>query len=232
MVDLTAEMAGLLTALGPAPEGRARVVQFVSARKGEGASTVARAYARLAAAHARRPVWLVDADLETQGQMAAVGAHPELFGQLGKASGASPDGSAFFTIQPPNRTAQGRVTPDHVMFLARPALGKRLWVTRLRRDSMSYDQRAHVIPSPDYWRALARHAEQIVIDTPSVDRSEAALTLAPYADDSVIVLAAEETDAALAGKLRDALEQAGGRVAGLVLNRMRAVSAPQRGRAA
>ena len=221
MVDLTADMATLLTALPPAPPGRGRVVQFVSARKGEGTSTVVRAYARLAAAHANRPVWLVDADLETQGQMAAVGAHPELFGPLGKAAGASPDGSAFFTVSPPNRNRDGSLTPDAAMFLARPALGKRLWVTRLRRDSMSFDQHARVVPSPYYWRALSRHADEVVIDAPSADRSETALTLAPFADTNVIVLAADETDTALASRLRDAIERAGGRVAGVVLNRMR-----------
>ena len=231
MVDLTEDMASLLTTLGPGPAERGRVIQFVSARKGEGASTVARAYARLAAAHARKPVWLVDADLETQGQMAAIGAHPELFGLLGKAAGASPDGSAFFTIQPPSQTSRGRPIPDSAMFLARPALGKRLWVTRLRRDSMSYDQHARVAPAPGYWRALSRHAGEVVIDAPSADRSEAALSIAPHIDASVIVLAADETDAALAADLRDAIERAGGRVAGLVLNRLR-VSRNKRSRAA
>jgi Mrp family chromosome partitioning ATPase len=97
---------------------------------------------------------------------------------------------------------------------------------------MGYDQRAHVAPSPAYWRALSRHAEEVVVDAPSTDRSQAALTIAPYVDASVIVFAAEETDPALAADLRDAIERAGGRVAGLVLNRMRAGAKPKRNRAA
>ena len=59
MVDLTTEMAGLWAALGPAPAHRGRVIQFVSATSGEGVSTVAREYARLAAVRARKPVWLI-----------------------------------------------------------------------------------------------------------------------------------------------------------------------------
>ena len=46
MVDLTSEMAGLWAALGPAPSHRGRVIQVVAANSGEGASTVAREYAR------------------------------------------------------------------------------------------------------------------------------------------------------------------------------------------
>ena len=49
MVDLTSEMAALWAALGPAPGHRGRVVQIAAAGSGEGVSTVARDYARLAA---------------------------------------------------------------------------------------------------------------------------------------------------------------------------------------
>ncbi|MEY3842111.1 MAG: hypothetical protein RLZZ542_1221, partial [Pseudomonadota bacterium] len=77
MVDLTSEMAALWAALGPAPGHRGRVVQIAAAGSGDGVSTVAREYARLAAVRARRPVWLIDADLARQGQMDAVAAQPQ-----------------------------------------------------------------------------------------------------------------------------------------------------------
>ena len=86
MVDLTTEMAALWAALGPAPGHRGRVVQIAAANTGEGVSTVAREYARLAAVRARRPVWLIDADLAQQGQLEAVAAEPDRFGALGKAA--------------------------------------------------------------------------------------------------------------------------------------------------
>ena len=79
MVDLTTEMAGLWAALGPAPAHRGRVIQFVSATSGEGVSTVAREYARLAAVRARKPVWLIDGDLAQQGQEDAVAAEAVSF---------------------------------------------------------------------------------------------------------------------------------------------------------
>ena len=77
MVDLTTEMAGLWAALGPASAHRGRVIQFASATTGDGVSTVAREYARLAAVRARKPVWLIDGDLSQQGQMDAIAAEPE-----------------------------------------------------------------------------------------------------------------------------------------------------------
>ena len=52
MVDLTTEMAALWAALGPAPGHRGRVIQIAAAGSGEGVSTVAREYARLAAVRA------------------------------------------------------------------------------------------------------------------------------------------------------------------------------------
>ncbi|MDD3836297.1 MAG: sugar kinase, partial [Phenylobacterium sp.] len=60
MVDLSAEMAGLWASLGAPAAGAGRIVQFIAARRGEGASTVAREFAHFAARRAGRSVWLVD----------------------------------------------------------------------------------------------------------------------------------------------------------------------------
>ena len=54
MVDLNTEMADLWASLGTPAPGRARAVQFVAARRGEGTSTVAREFARFAARRAGR----------------------------------------------------------------------------------------------------------------------------------------------------------------------------------
>ncbi|MGZ3298718.1 MAG: transcriptional regulator, partial [Asticcacaulis sp.] len=106
-VDLTREMADLMSALGRPQGRRGRVLLFASACSGEGVSTVAREYARCEAAFARRPVWLVDADLGAQTQMIALGQDPRRFGPPGKLSKASPDGSVFFRVSPQGRDASG-----------------------------------------------------------------------------------------------------------------------------
>ena len=136
MVDLTSEMAQLWASLGPPPPGRARVVQFAAARSGEGTSTVAREFARLAVGRATKPVWLVDLDLMGPGQAAAIAAERAQYGPLGKAAAATPDGSVFFTVQPPARDRAGRPIPDARYLTARPVGGRKLWVTDFRKDAL------------------------------------------------------------------------------------------------
>ena len=209
MVDLTGEMAALWAALGPARPDRGRVVQFIAATSGEGTSTVAREFARLSAVRARRPVWLIDADLTSQSQQQAIAS-------------ASPNGSCFFTIQPPMRARDGTPIADARLLSARPCLGRRLWVSGFRGDLMRAGQRPLAVPRGAYWDAMRRHAETVVIDSPSADRSDFGLTLSPFADAVVLVVAAEAADAGAPAALRDALESAGARCAGLVFNRAQA----------
>ena len=219
MVDLTTEMAGLWAALGPTPGHRGRVLQFVAATHGEGTSTVAREFARLAAVRARKPVWLVDADLTAQQQLEAVAAQPERFGRLGKAAYASPDGSCFFTVSPRLTARDGRPVPPARLLLAQPCLGGRLWVTRLRAQALRSGQRIEALPDARYWDAMRKHAETVVVDAPSADRSDMAVNLAPYVDATVLVVAAETTRASEPIALRDEIEAVGGRIAGVVMNR-------------
>lgn len=219
MVDLTSEMAALWAALGPAPGHRGRVVQIAAASSGEGVSTVAREYARLAAVRARKPVWLIDADLAQQGQMEAVAAEPDRFGRLGKAAIATPDGSIFFAVTPRIMDRQGRPVHPARLIRARPCLGGRLWVTRFATESLRSGQRAEAVSDSCYWDALRKHADTVVIDAPAADRNSLSITLAPYVDATVLVVAADSTAANEPLILRDEIEAAGGRIAGVVVNR-------------
>ena len=219
MIDLTTEMAELWAALGPGRGHRARVVLVVSALAGEGTSTVAREYARLAAVRARRPGWLIDADLLKLDPMCAFGGDPERFGQLGRPAHASPDGSSFFAITPPLVGKDGQPVAPARLLTARPALGGRLWVTRFNQEVLRSGQRAEAIDDGRYWDALRGHAETVVIDAPSADRSDLALILAPLADVTVLVVAGQATEAAAPVALRDEIEAVGGNIAGVVVNR-------------
>ena len=62
-------------------------------------------------------------------------------------------------------------------------------------------------------------ADTVVIDTPAGERSDMAITLAPFVDATVIVVAAESTSANEPLALRDEIEAAGGHIAGVVMNR-------------
>ncbi len=219
MVDLTSEMAALWAALGPAPGQRGRVVQIAAATSGEGVSTVAREYARLAAVRARRPIWLIDADLAQQGQMEAIAAEPDRFGSLGKAAIATPDGSIFFAVTPRIMDRAGKPVHPARLMSARPCLGGRLWVTRFAAEHLRSGQRAEAVSDARYWDALRKHADTVVIDAPAADRNDMAITLAPYVDATILVVAAESGAANEPLMLRDELEAVGGKIAGVVVNR-------------
>ncbi|WP_291537415.1 hypothetical protein [Brevundimonas sp.] len=61
----------------------------------------------------------------------------------------------------------------------------------------------------------------VIVDTPSLQRSSAALLLAPLTDLSLMVIEAEETRTAVAANLIERVEAAGGAVAGMVMNMRR-----------
>ncbi len=223
MVDLSSEMARLAAALGPLAHGQApghgRVLQFAAARAGEGTSTVAREFARLAAMQLRRPVWLIDLDLPGASQSATIAALPSVYGRMGGAAGGSPDGSAFFTVRPQAVDQAGKPVPSARYLVAHPVGGPNLWVTRFRRELLQPGQAAYVTPGSAYWDVMRRHAELIIIDAPSADQSQASIMLAPYADATVLVVAADAGDARPPALLKSAISAAGGRVAGLFFNR-------------
>lgn len=232
MVDLTREMADLMAALRggsqAAESGRGRALLFVSACSGEGVSTVAREYARCEAAFAKRPVWLVDADLRQQTQLQAVLEEPTRFGPPGPVSSASPDGSVFFALSPKALDPQGQPVPDSHYLIARPFLDKRLWVTRLRDHLLLPGQKARLFEQSSYWQALRTHAQAIVVDAPAFDRSDAVLKLAPLVDGVVLVVSEGEGDIDARVALKTEIEQVGGRLLGMVYNKSRTAAPPAR----
>ncbi len=219
MVDLSAEISELWTSLGPPAPGRPRVIQVVAATEGEGTSTVARELALYAAKGARRTVWLVDLDLLASPQHEAIRAERARFGDLGGAVVATPDGSMFFTVRPTAKAPDGAPIPDAAYLAGHRVGSSRLWVTRFRRDALKAGQSVHVLARPDYWNALRRHADLVIVDAPAADRSQAAVTIAPFVDQSVLVVAAERGEPRRTALLRDAIDGVGGHVAGLFFNR-------------
>lgn len=220
MVDLNAEMAELWGSLGAPGPGRPYVLQVISARRGEGASTVARELALFTARRAARKTWLVDMDLGAAAQYQAISSDVERYGALGPPVAASPDGSAFFTVQPPAPRPDGGVWPDARYLSAYGVGGSRFWVTRFNREALRGPQKVHIIPGAEYWAALRQHAEVVIIDSPSADRSQAGLAIAQHMDQTVLVVSAQQPDVKPPAQLRDALAAAGGRCAGVFFNQV------------
>jgi len=220
MVDLSDEIADLWSALGAPGAARPRIVQIVAARRGEGTSTVARELAHFASRRAMRSVWLIDLDVFAGAQYAAISSEAERYGQLGPAVSASPNGSMFFALRP-QATGTGQSPMSDAKYLSAYRVGDaRWWVTRFRSENLYPGQNLHVLRDPKYWSSLREHADLIIVDCPSLDRSKAALTLARNMDETVIVVAADEPEVAPPLGLRDALTEEGATIAGLFFNRV------------
>jgi hypothetical protein len=219
-MDLSAEMAKLWQSLGAPPTGRPLAIEFIAARDSEGVSTIARELAFRLARVERLRVWLIDLDLMGQSQAQAIADDTVRFGELGPAAQASPDGSMFFTVQPPLTRPDGRPWPDARYIGAHSVGGAGLWVTRFRREALRPNQGVHVTPTPAYWTALKKHADVVIVDAPAAQRSQAGLTIAPLMDEVVLVVAADETDHRAPVQLRDDLEAVGARCSGVFVNRV------------
>lgn len=219
VVDLSVEMAELARRLGVVGDGPGRVVQFVAAENGEGVSTVAREFARHVAARSRRGVWLVELDLIRGDQFQAIAIAPELYGELGETTRASPDDSVFFTVDPKLKGVDGRSWPDSHYLEAHRVGEARWWVTRFRREALRPNQAVRILNTPAYWNALRGYADYVVIDAPAAERSRAALAVASRADANVLVVAGDRRNVRAPLALRDSLSEAGGYCAGLVFNR-------------
>lgn len=219
MVDLSSEMGELWASLRGSVTGRGRVIQITAARRGEGVSTVARELALFATRRAGRSVWLVDLDLIAAPQHATIANAAARYGALSEPVQASPDGSMFFTVQPQAQTAAGEIWPD-AQYLAAYRVGSaRWWVTRFQRERLVAGQGVHVLPASHYWDSLRSVVDLVIVDGPSPERSRAALTVSPFMDQTVLVVAADEPDIEAPARMRDAVAAAGGDVVGLFFNR-------------
>lgn len=223
MVDFTHEMADLMSALGRPEKRLGRAFMFVSALSGEGVSSLAREFSRCEAAFAKKPVWLIDADLSQQTQLQAILDEPERYGPAGEVSRASPDHNAFFTVSPHVKGPKGGILNDSAYLVARPFLNNKLWVSRFRQKHLSQGQRVKMADNGAYWDNLRSFAQTVVVDAPALDRSGIALSLAPYMDGIFIIISEGMGDVQTRLDLKNDIEQVGGSCLGVIYNRAKKI---------
>lgn len=220
MLDLRADLVDLHRQLSLQPAGEGgRTVMFISARPGEGVSSVAASFALIAAEAARKPVWLVDLDLRRNAQFNAfaVGEFAERFGGVGPPYSAALKTQPFFSVEPEGDTANAGLG----LFTAHRVGETRLMVTQFDAAKVGAGQSIRIRTQPAYWTAVRAATDWAVVDAPALQRAGAGLALASQMDRTVIVTRADETEATEVETLRRAIEAHGGKVAGVVLNRLK-----------
>jgi|TARA_R110002073_G_scaffold326208_1_gene505903 Flp pilus assembly CpaE family ATPase len=202
MIDLTPEMIEFAERLEPIarPGGNGRVLMFMGAGRGTGASTLARDFARIAAARSRRGVWLFDLDSEKNPQ------HKALSAQSGQVFDAGFGRDPYWRVEP--ETARARM-------VARRCADK-LYVTEFQRAPGEV-KRLTLRRAESYWAAVRRSIDMAIVDAPGMNKA----VLAMVADMDGVILVADErrpSEDAIEAR-RAAIEARGGIVAGVILNR-------------
>lgn len=218
MRDLRSELGDLYRALAQTPgvEG-GRTVMFMSARSGEGVSSVAASFALLAAEQSRRGVWLVDVDLKRNHlfNTFAVGPFADAFGGVGPPYSAALKTQPFFTIEPEDPEAAAGLG----LFTAHRVGDSRLMVTQFDKTRLKSNQAIRIRTQPAYWQAVRAATDWAVVDAPALELAGAGLAIASQMDRVVIVVRADETTPQDVDAVRREIEAHGGNVAGVVLNR-------------
>ncbi|WP_084398867.1 P-loop NTPase family protein [Henriciella aquimarina] len=199
-----------------------RCVMFISAREGEGASSLAASFALLAARRSEKAAWLIDLDLRNN---RAFEAFEKGFargaGKPGRAYDASLRTDPIYTLSPGAVPGKGKGAASKL--LAVHEIEKtRLLVTRFRNELLARGQRVQLRTQPGWWQSVRRAADWIVVDAPALATSPAGLAMAGQMDGVILVVEADSTGADEVIALAREVESHGGKVAGVVLNRMRA----------
>ena len=218
-------LQGVLSTLCAPPrvDGRGPVIAVTAAYDGVGSSYVARNLAILAAQHYGpfgQRVALVDLDL-TQQTQSAFFSDPMQQASYGPMQGpydATCGQTPFWQVSPDGVDDDGN-RKSAARYGALYLIGDTgLTVTKFNWDEIKDGQNVHLVASRDYWHAMRDQFAVIIVDTPSFQRADTALTVIPEADKTVIVCDGARASDPAQKALSERITENEGRCAGLVIN--------------
>ena len=221
MRDLRDQIDGVWRAASRLSSGAGGTcVMFIAANEGEGTSSIAASFALLAARKSQKSAWLLDLDLRRNAVFAAFErGFARGAGRPGPAYDASLRTEPFYSVSSPVRV-KGSANASGKLLSVHEIDRTRLLVSRFRNELVGQGQRVRLKDQPGWWAKVRQAADWIIVDAPAVTRSSAGLSMACEADGVFIVVRADATGPEDVAGLRDEIAAHGGRVAGLVLNRM------------
>lgn len=200
---------GVIGALKAQPQRMAnggRAVMLVSARRGEGVTTAARAVAE--AAH-WGVVYAIDLDLKRNAlakalaESAALGS--KLDGRLG--------GVGFYSVRGPGSLAMPELTPAFSFHrVGQSSVYAGVFDARV----LPSGARVAISARPEFWDAARASGAAVVVDAPALERSQVALRVAPHMDGVVLVVGSEPGAAPAALSAKALLTGIGANLIGLV----------------
>lgn len=221
-LDFAEEMIRLYINVEAAlPPAGHRMIQFVGSRRGEGTSTLARAYAKVVATEFGKRVLLLDADLGQLGQCAAVNGVHERNGAL---PAAPEEPSAEVALREPGAVSNvvpGGANNDYLIdkVMIEPGEEPYFFFPVPSQGAVSSAGQSYMIEG--LFATLRERFDIVVVDLPPVHRSPYSLVIARQADGVVLVVEAGRTRWPVANSAKRTIVSAGGNVVGLVLNKRR-----------
>jgi Mrp family chromosome partitioning ATPase len=214
--DLTEEVSRLLDLLNPTfVEGEGLIVQFIGSRKGEGTSTVARAFARVAMNHINGDVLLLNLDLNDNTQA----LHFHKIGQsLGLGGLSQPLPTSLQTDQLVRIATHPDRDPsiDQLMTLHRVGTS-RLVINRFSNSPQI--ARAKIINERKFWQDAKKEFLLTVVDSPALSDSPDGIVVSQYMDSVIMVVEAETTRMPVAENLKSNLLGQGANITGFIFNK-------------
>lgn len=209
MSEVAFSVEGVLDALAAQPAkspGGGRAVMIIAARRREGVTTAA---AHIAMAAGPRATYALDLDLKRNGLAKALSAQAPLGARIdGRLNGVS-----FYSV----RSASGAPQQETAPAFGFHRVGRaRTYVGVFDSRALPSGARVSVSGAPDYWCAARAGGADMVVDAPSLDRSDLALRVAPHMDGVVMVVGADRGAAPAAIAAKAALVGAGANVIGLI----------------
>lgn len=191
--DVRVKIRDLVQRLNPVFAHRScRVITFISARPGEGTTTIAEGFTEALAHETKRKVMLLGIDRTHRRFVMQITDHSIAVGKSIAANQLSP-----VTMQ---------------------SLG---FGTSLTETIGSHDLASPLMHSADFWESMKDSFDTIVIDAPSLQSSSDGMTLASKSDAVIIVVEADSTRQPVVENLRDMLRACGAPIAGVVMNKRR-----------
>lgn len=196
-MDLENEMVALYQSIeSQLPSLDRKVIQFVSAREGEGTSTIVREFARIAAKKLGKLVLMLDSSSHTQRKCLFLHITPECGWEevtaTGAMNGSPADRSGMDVEMCPPEPMKGN---GHINFYS-PAIA-------------------------DFWQTLKDRYDLVLIDSSPASASPDGIEISRAVDGVVIIVEAEKTRWQIVENLKQRIESRGGNILGVVFNKRR-----------
>ncbi|WP_089720815.1 hypothetical protein [Candidatus Entotheonella palauensis] len=197
------------------PVADQRILQFVASRQGEGTSTLARAYAKVAATEFRKRVLLLDTAWEA-GPPSLNGAQAP-HGRLSRGSERTVEKALVEQSLVPDMLNEHLIEKTLVEPGDEPYF---FFPAPVRQSTVPAAGQALLIEHT--FATLRKRFDVVVVDSPPVHKSSYSLVMARQADGVILVVEATRTRWPVARNAKHTIVKAGGNVVGMILNKRRA----------